>query len=121
MSEEKKGIKVPAAKMQKKSKEEKINLIHLLTGRQRSCLRWKKKVGWRRDLRRNEGFRSQLVIPAKKIRKISQRWKTPESRKGKRWVLQSRSLTVPVQDKSLVTRDLGRKKWKGGKKREKDK
>lgn len=41
---EKKGIKVPAAKMQKKSKEEKINLIHLLTGRQ-SCLRWKKKRG----------------------------------------------------------------------------
>jgi len=39
MSEEKKGIKVPAAKMQKKSKEEKINLMHLLTGRQRSCLR----------------------------------------------------------------------------------
>lgn len=39
---EKKGIKVPAAKMQKKSKGEKI---HLLTGRQRRCLRWKKKGG----------------------------------------------------------------------------
>lgn len=84
---EKKGIKVPAAKMQKKSKGEKINLIHLLTGRQRRCLRWKKKRGgWRRDLRRNKSFRSQLVIPAKKIRKISQRWKTPEPRKEKRWV-----------------------------------
>lgn len=53
---EKKGIKVPAAKMQKKSKGEKINLIHLLTGRQRRCLRWKKKGGVEERFKKKQKF-----------------------------------------------------------------
>ena len=53
------------------------------------------------------------MIPEKKIRKISQRWKTPEPRKEKRWVLQSRSLTVPVQDKGLVTQGSEKKEMEG--------